>query len=122
MSADQHRRPDGVSDQTVVAVGQTTEALEWVERARGSLYDFHQEMGRADALFGEAADSLERAGHLEQASELRTRIVGRNAIDGRWSFQIVEEFDVCTGRRCATPNVGSATTSLPAGAMSSSRR
>jgi hypothetical protein len=90
---DRHRRPDGVSDSTVAAVGKATEALEWIERARGNLYDFHQKIGRADALFGEAADALERAGHIRHARELRTRIVGRNLIDGRWSFQIVEEFD-----------------------------
>lgn len=93
MPDDRHRRPEGTSDATVAAVGQVTEALEWIERARGSLYDFHQQMGHADALFGEAADALEEAGHAEQARELRTRIVGRNAIDGRWSFQMVEEYD-----------------------------
>lgn len=93
MSDERHRRPDGASDDTVAAVGKVTEALEWVERARGSLYDFHQKMGHADALFGEAAEALADAGHPELAAELRTRLVGRNAIDGRWSFQIVEEFD-----------------------------
>jgi hypothetical protein len=93
MPADRHRRPDGVTDDTVAAVGKATEALEWIERARGSLYEFHHQMGHADALFGDAADALEAAGHRDHAAELRTRIVGRNAIDGRWSFQIVEEFD-----------------------------
>src|SRR5690606_3294937 len=36
------RRPAGVDDDTVAAVGKLGEALEWVERARGRLYDFHQ--------------------------------------------------------------------------------
>jgi hypothetical protein len=90
---DPHARPDGVDDATVEAVGTATEALEWIERARGSLYDFHQKMGHADALFGQAADALDDAGHRDQAHMLRERIVGRNAIDGRWSFQMVEEFD-----------------------------
>ncbi len=93
MTTDHHRRPANVSDRTVAAVGKATEALEWVERARGSLYDFHQRMGHADALFGEAADELEDAGHGEAAEMVRDRIVGRNAIDGRWTFQVVEEFD-----------------------------
>ncbi|CAN5708573.1 hypothetical protein BH10ACT1_BH10ACT1_39650 [soil metagenome] len=93
MVDDRHQRPQGTDDATVAAVGKATEALEWIERARGSLYDFHQKMGHADAVFGEAADELEAAGHAAEAHELRTRIVGRNAIDGRWSFQIVEEFD-----------------------------
>ena len=53
MSDERHRRPPGADDATVEAVGKVSEALEWVERARGRLYDFHQMMGHADALFGE---------------------------------------------------------------------
>ena len=34
------RRPDGVSDATVEAVGAVSEALEWVERARGDCIRF----------------------------------------------------------------------------------
>ncbi len=90
---DPHRRPPGASDELVEAVGQVTEALEWVERARGHLYDWHQMMGHADGLLGEAADALADAGADEQAERLRREIVGRNAIEGRWSFQVVEEFD-----------------------------
>jgi len=90
---EQHRRPQGASDETVAAAGKVSEALEWVERARGHLYDFHQMMGHADALLGDAADALEDAGHQDLARLVQEEIVGRNAIDGRWSFQIVEEYD-----------------------------
>jgi hypothetical protein len=38
--ADLGRRPNGVSDETVEAVGSVSEALEFVERARGRLYRF----------------------------------------------------------------------------------
>ncbi len=93
MPESRHRRPAGASDATVEAVGKVSEALEWVERARGRLYDFHQLMGHADLLLGEAADALEEAGHPEHAASLRTQMVGRNVLDGRWTFQIVEEFD-----------------------------
>lgn len=93
MSDERHQRPSGTSDATVAAAGKLSEALEWVERARGRLYDFHQMMGHADLLAGEAADDLEHAGHAAHAEHLRAEIVGRNAIDGRWTFQIVEEFD-----------------------------
>lgn len=88
-----NRRPEGVTDNTVEAVGKVSEALEWVERARGRLYDFHQMSGHSDLLFGEAADELEEAGHLDLATRLREEIVGRNVIEGRWTFQIVEEYD-----------------------------
>ena len=40
-----------------------------------------------------AADLLEAAGHTELAEKVRTELVGRNVIEGRWSFQLVEEFD-----------------------------
>ncbi len=87
------RRPAGVDDQTVEAAGAVSEALEWVERARGHLYSFHQLMGRADLLLGEACDKLSAAGHPVLAQRLQTEMVGRNVIGGRWTFQIVEEFD-----------------------------
>jgi hypothetical protein len=88
-----HQRPPGASDQTVEAAGKISEALEWVERARGRLYDFHQMLGRADLLAQDAADLLEKAGHDALAGELRHEVVGRNVLYGRWTFQIVEEFD-----------------------------
>jgi hypothetical protein len=89
------RRPRGVDDDTVAAVGKVTEAFEWLERARGCLYDFHHMMGRADLLMSDAADSLVAAGHEQQAQVLDREVVGRNVLDGRWTFQIVEEFDDC---------------------------
>ncbi len=90
---DEHRRPAGVDDATVAAVGRASEAFEWVVRARGRLYDFHQMIGRADLLMGEAADLLADAGHGDLADELREGLVGRNAIPDRWTFEIVEDFD-----------------------------
>src|SRR5690554_2732771 len=88
-----HRRPNGVDDGVVDAVGKVTEALEWIERVRGRLFDAHQMLGHADFLFGSAADALDTAGRGEQAELLRHEVVGRNVLDGRWTFQIVEEFD-----------------------------
>jgi hypothetical protein len=90
---DAHRRPAGVSDAVVEATGKLSEALEWIERARGRLYDLHQLVGRADFLVGDASDLFEEAGHPELAARLREEIVGRNVLPGRWTFQIVEEFD-----------------------------
>ncbi|MGZ6780411.1 MAG: hypothetical protein ACXVGO_15625 [Mycobacterium sp.] len=87
------RRPDGVSDETVEAVGLVSEALEYVERARGHLYSFHQLIGHADLVLGEACDKLRAAGHDAIADRLEQDMVGRNVLEGRWTFQIVEEFD-----------------------------
>jgi hypothetical protein len=82
-----HRRPPTVSDESISAVGKVSEALETIERARGHLY------GHADLQLGEAVDALRNAGHAEQADRLNSELIGRNVVDGRWSFQIVEEFD-----------------------------
>ncbi len=87
------RRPDGVDDDTVEAVGSLSEALEYVERARGHLYSFHQLMGHADLLLGDTCDKLRDAGHADVADRLSDELVGRNVLYGRWTFQIVEEFD-----------------------------
>ncbi len=88
-----HRRPAGTDDATVAAVGKVEEAYEWMIRARGHLYDFHQMMGRADATLGEGVDGLREAGHAELADELATHWIGRNALPDRWTFEIVEAFD-----------------------------
>ncbi len=90
---DPHRRPEGVDDATVEAVGKLGEALECVERCRGALYTFHQLSGHADLLLEDAADALDKAGHHPLAERLRHEVVGRNVIAGRWTFQIVEDYD-----------------------------
>ncbi len=91
--ASEHRTPDGVSEETIEGVGKLSEAFEYIERAKGHLYSFHQLMGRADFLVGDAAEILREAGHTEFADRLERELVGRNVLDGRWTFQIVEEFD-----------------------------
>lgn len=90
---DPHIRPDNADDATVEAVGSLTEALEWVERARGDLYELHQKIGHADELFADAAKNLEKAGHTELAKLVEEEVSGRNVLPGRWTFQIVEEFN-----------------------------
>jgi len=89
----EHRRPEGTTDATVSAAGKLSEALEAVERARGHLYAFHQLIGGADLLLGAAVELLREAGHQEQADRLSDELIGRNILAGRWTFQIMEEFD-----------------------------
>ena len=90
---DSHQRGAGVSDATVQALGKLSEALEVVEHARGYLYGFHRLSGKADLALGEAVDLLREAGAESLAADLEQRIVGRNVINGRWTFQIVEDYD-----------------------------
>ena len=88
-----HRTPSGVDDATVDALGKLSEALETVERARGHLYTFHQLTGSADIALQGAVDALREAGHGELADRVDAELVGRNVIEGRWTFQIVEDYD-----------------------------
>lgn len=90
---DAHTRPEGTSDLTVEALGKLSEALEVVEDARGDLYSFHRKSGMADLALGEAVDLLREAGHTEVADRIETDLVGRNTLPGRWTFQVVEEYD-----------------------------
>lgn len=87
------RIPAGVDDDTIAAAGKVSEALESVERARGHLYSFHQLIGHADRTLGEACAQLRAAGHSAAAERLECDLVGRNVLHGRWTFQVVEEFD-----------------------------
>ncbi len=88
-----HRIPAGVDGETVEALGKLSEALETVERARGHLYSFHQLTGSADLALGEAVELLRAAGHEAFADRVDGELVGRNVIAGRWTFQIVEDYD-----------------------------
>jgi hypothetical protein len=76
-----------------VALGKLSEALEAVEDARGHLYAFHRLCGTADLTLGEAVDLLRAAGHTDLADGADRELVGRNVLEGRWSFQVVEEYD-----------------------------
>jgi hypothetical protein len=88
-----HRRPPDVDDATIDALGKLSEAFEVVEDARGHLYGFHRLTGTADLALGEAVDQLRAAGHPELADQIQTELLGRNVLEGRWTFQVVEEYD-----------------------------
>ncbi|GGZ91530.1 hypothetical protein ACFOOM_23710 [Streptomyces echinoruber] len=88
-----HRRPPGVSDKTVEALGALSKALETTEQARGHLYAFHQLTGSADLQLDRAVALLREAGHPEWADKVETEILGRNVIPGHWTFQIIEAYN-----------------------------
>ncbi len=90
---DAHRRPEGLDDTTVEALGKLSESLETVERMRGHLYSFHQLTGKADLGLDEAVQLFRKAGHTAVAERIERELIGRNVIPGRWTFQLVEEFD-----------------------------
>lgn len=44
-------------------------------------------------LLDDVVDGLRKAGHPQLADRLSAELVGRNVLPGRWTFQVVEEFD-----------------------------
>ncbi|GID92771.1 hypothetical protein Adi01nite_21830 [Amorphoplanes digitatis] len=90
---DAHRRPEGMSDATVEALGKLSEALEVIERVRGCLYEVHQLTGQADFKLDEAVSLFMQAGHAGIAQRIQRELIGRNIVPGHWTFQLVEEFD-----------------------------
>ena len=87
------RRPAGVDDATVEALGKLSAALDHVEEARGLLYAFHRRMGSSERVLEEATAMLRDAGHGDLADALDEQVLGANPLPGMWSFQMVEAFD-----------------------------
>jgi hypothetical protein len=50
-------------------------------------------IGMADLSAGEAVEQLRAEGHTELADRIDEQLIGRNVLEGRWTFQIIEEFD-----------------------------
>lgn len=83
----------GVDMATLEAVGKLTEAMETIEEARGHLYAFHRLTGSADFALEDAIEQLRDAGHDELADRLARELLGRNVLYGRWTYQVVEEYE-----------------------------
>jgi hypothetical protein len=90
---DLRRRPPGASDAAVAAAGLLSETLEVVEELRGHLYALHRLTGKADFKLDEAVQALREADAVDLAEEIERELIGRNVLAGRWTFQVVEEYD-----------------------------
>ncbi len=91
--APEHRRPEGVTDATVEALGKLSAALDHIEDARGHLFAFHRLCGSAETTMEEATAMIRDAGHTDIADALDRGVLGRNPLPGMWSFQMVEAYD-----------------------------
>lgn len=88
-----HARTNGLDDKTVEALGELSKALETIHRVRGHLYSAHQLVGGADLTLDRVVTLLREAGHDGVADRVEHELLGRNVLPGRWTFQIMEEFD-----------------------------
>ena len=67
--------------------------VEIVEQARGLLHGFHRLTGAADLALDEVVERLHSSGHHKLAEQIETDLIGRNVIEGRWTYQIIDEYD-----------------------------
>lgn len=74
-------------------MGTASKAMEYIERARGHLIAFHQLTGSAHLAWEQAAEEFEAAGEHASAEFVHAQVVGLNVLEGRWTFQVVEEYD-----------------------------
>lgn len=82
---------DGFDDDALRAAHQVEVAAEWVERGFGALLDAHHDIGHAQLLLLDAAHALEEAGHADLAARAREEVAARDAVAGRWTYQMVDE-------------------------------
>jgi hypothetical protein len=79
-------------DATVAAVHEVEQAVEWMEKAWGHLLACHHDVGHSQITMLGAADKLDSAGHAEWARRLRETVAVEDALPGRWTYQMVDEF------------------------------
>jgi hypothetical protein len=82
-----------MDDQAVEATGKLSEALEYIERARGHLFDLHQLIGHADLLLDEVLAAVEKLNRPDLEKLIRNELYGRDVLAGKWTFELVEEFE-----------------------------
>jgi hypothetical protein len=83
----------GQDPELLETMATASEAMEYVERARGHMYTLHHLLVRAEILFTEVSESLRAQGRHEEAEMLQREVIGRSVIGDRWSHEVVEEFD-----------------------------
>jgi hypothetical protein len=84
---------NAADDGAAQAAGKVSEALETTEQARGHLYSFHQLTCRADLQLDAAVAQVYELGHVDLAETISHELIGRNVLPGRWSFEVVEDYD-----------------------------
>ncbi len=84
--------PPGTDASDVAAAHAVELAVEWIERAFGSLLDAHHRVGHALEELRDAADALDAAGEHDLAARARAEVLPLDAVPGRWTYQVVDEF------------------------------
>lgn len=85
--------PPELSEAEREALHSVEVGLEWLRRAHGNLVEFHHKTGHAMDQLATAERQLRDCGHEELAEALRREHLPQGAIDDRWTYALVEEFE-----------------------------
>ncbi|EMA43225.1 hypothetical protein [Halococcus saccharolyticus] len=66
--------------------------IEHLHRGYGHLVAFHHQVGRGMDRLDDAREKLRTSGHDEWADVLRDDLLPAGAVDGRWTYEVVEAF------------------------------
>jgi hypothetical protein len=83
---------DAIDDAALRAAHRLEVAVEWIERSFGALLDAHHAAGHAQEMLLEAAGLLREAGREDLADAVLAEAACKDAAEGRWTYQIVDEF------------------------------
>jgi hypothetical protein len=84
--------PDLTEDE-LTALHDLQLGIEHVYRAYGALLTFHHTVGHAMDRFAHAEQKLRDAGHDEWADDIRDRHLPAGAVDGMWTYELVDSFE-----------------------------
>jgi hypothetical protein len=83
---------DAIDDAALRAAHRVEVAVEWIERSFGALLDAHHAAGHAQEMLIDAARLLREAGRADLADAVLAEAACKDAAEGRWTYQIVDEF------------------------------
>lgn len=82
-----------LSEAEIAALHSVELGREWLNRAHGSLIEFHHSTGHAMDHLADAEERLREAGHEELANHLRDEVLPLGAVEDRWTYDLLETFE-----------------------------
>jgi len=82
-----------LSETELSALHEAELAVEWLQRAHGTLIEVHHATGHAMDHLYDAEATLREAGHTDLADQLRDELLSSGAIEDRWTYDLLETFE-----------------------------
>ncbi|MFC6716575.1 hypothetical protein ACFQGT_19055 [Natrialbaceae archaeon GCM10025810] len=84
---------DALAEGELEALHEVELGLEWLQRAQGSLIEFHHATGHGMDHLRRAESILRATGHADLANVIRDDLLPCGVVDGdRWSYDVLESY------------------------------